>query len=347
MKKALLVAVAIVAAVGFGRSSFASVSDDQVTSQKIREADGTSGQNTNSGSGVKTDHLQDAAVTTPKIADGAVTDAKIGGTLSQSKVTGLETDLAGKADVTHNHDMLYQQKYGKVAVVAQTGGDYANPLTAMNNVSSWCGSPGASNPCMVKIMPGIYNLNGNTLSMIPYVDIEGSGIGTTTITGSGQVVIQGAQAELRNITIESTATTDPYNSFIVSLGASATMTMSHVNLTSASVSGVMVSTGTFIATDSAILSAARALIFYSGNGTLNNVSVFSPLEVLSMGWNNVVKIINSSVNAPLRHEGSVPPESMSRMYLLNSQVGSVVSLGGAITKCVNLVDANYNPYICP
>ena len=32
--------------------AFASVNDDQVTSQKIREADGTSGQNTNSGRGI-------------------------------------------------------------------------------------------------------------------------------------------------------------------------------------------------------------------------------------------------------------------------------------------------------
>ena len=37
--------------------SIASVNDDQVTSQKIKEADGTSGQNTNSGSGVKTGHI--------------------------------------------------------------------------------------------------------------------------------------------------------------------------------------------------------------------------------------------------------------------------------------------------
>jgi hypothetical protein len=113
-----------------GTVAFASVNDDQVTSQKIREADGTSGQNTNSGSGVKTGHIQ----------DGAVTESKIGGTISQSKVTGLETALAGKSDVTHSHDVLYQQKYGKVAVVAQTGGDYTDPVIAMNDTATWCGT---------------------------------------------------------------------------------------------------------------------------------------------------------------------------------------------------------------
>ena len=51
----------------FASATFASVSDDQVTSQKIKEADGTSGQDTNSGSGVKTGHIQNGAVTPAKI----------------------------------------------------------------------------------------------------------------------------------------------------------------------------------------------------------------------------------------------------------------------------------------
>ena len=158
MRKALLVLSIMVAALLFSTIAFASVNDDQVTSQKIKEADGTSGQNTNSGSGVKTGHIQDSAVITDKIANGAVTDVKIGGTISQSKVTGLEAALAGKSEVTHNHDALYQQKYGKVVVVAQTGGDYTDPIAAMNAIASWCGTPSETNPCMVKIMPGRYSM---------------------------------------------------------------------------------------------------------------------------------------------------------------------------------------------
>lgn len=153
---------------------------------------------------VGTDQLTDGAVTTPKIADGAVTEGKIGGTISQSKVNGLEMSLAGKADVTHNHDTLYQQKYGKVAVVAQTGGDYTGPVAAMSALSAWCGSPSPENPCLLKIMPGIYDLAGASLQMQPYVDLEGSGEKTTTIASStANGAIRGAaNTEVRYLTVQ-------------------------------------------------------------------------------------------------------------------------------------------------
>ena len=132
MRKALLILSIMVAASLFNTMVFAAVLNDEVTSIKLKEADGTSGQNTNSGSGVKTGHIRDGAVTTSKIADGSVTDAKITGQISatkisstglnadtvdglhsadlatavhshsQTNVTGLEAALAEKSDVTHN-----------------------------------------------------------------------------------------------------------------------------------------------------------------------------------------------------------------------------------------------------
>jgi len=79
--RAVITAGAILSLLGpvslFCTAAIASVNDDQVTSQKVKEADGTSGQNTNSGSGVKTNHIQNGAVTTSKIADGAVSTPKL------------------------------------------------------------------------------------------------------------------------------------------------------------------------------------------------------------------------------------------------------------------------------
>ena len=58
-----LVAATVTAMLSPVSMSFAAVNNDEVTSVKLKEADGTSGQNTNSGSGVKTGHIQNGAVT--------------------------------------------------------------------------------------------------------------------------------------------------------------------------------------------------------------------------------------------------------------------------------------------
>jgi hypothetical protein len=78
----------------------------------------------------------------------------------------------------------------------------------LREVVSGITDPSASNAYLVKIEPGIYDLEADSLFMRPYVDIEGSGEGVTTITsaiatGSGTVV--GANnSELRYLTVKNT-----------------------------------------------------------------------------------------------------------------------------------------------
>ncbi|MHB8845226.1 MAG: hypothetical protein ACYC7L_10845 [Nitrospirota bacterium] len=221
----ILMVLVVLTAVFTNAGAFASVNDDQVTSQKIKEADGMSGQDTNSGSGIKTGHIQ----------DGAVTDTKIGGTISQNKITGLETALAGKSDVTHNHDVLYQQKYGKVTIVAQTGGDYTDPISAMNALGTWCGTPTGTNTCLLKIMPGVYNIGSNSLQMQQYVDIEGTGENTTIISGNVAssttgVVIGASNSELRLLSVQNTGEGDWHAAMSIAYISQAKI--SHVTLQS-------------------------------------------------------------------------------------------------------------------
>jgi hypothetical protein len=72
--------------------AFAGVSTDQVQSIHIKEADGTSGQVAHQGSGVKTPHIQDSAVTAAKISNGAVTNTKLGSDVA-ARIAALEAQI--------------------------------------------------------------------------------------------------------------------------------------------------------------------------------------------------------------------------------------------------------------
>jgi len=91
--------------------------------------------------------------------------------------------------------------------VAQGGGDYTDPVTAMNDLSTWCGTPSATNPCLLKIMPGVYDIGTTSLQMKQYVDLEGSGEKVTKIDGSvfdNGVIIGASNSEIRSLTVRST-----------------------------------------------------------------------------------------------------------------------------------------------
>ncbi|MEN8135887.1 MAG: hypothetical protein ABFS18_10195 [Thermodesulfobacteriota bacterium] len=84
MKKKLIGIFGILAigSLCYTSNAFAA-SPDSIESGHITEADGTSGQDTNSGSGIKTGHIQNGAVTDAKISDVAM-----------AKVTGLTEAIA-------------------------------------------------------------------------------------------------------------------------------------------------------------------------------------------------------------------------------------------------------------
>lgn len=166
-KVSLLLAVVFVFLLT-GTNVFA-FSADSVLSHDIKEADGTSGQDTNTGSGVKTGHIQNRAITSAKIGF-----------------------------------------YSNVVVVAPSGGDFTSPVDALNAITN----ASATNPYLVKIMPGVYDIGTSSVQMKEYVDIEGSGENTTWINGSVQSgVIRGASnAEIRFLTVQCNGTIGIYNS---------------------------------------------------------------------------------------------------------------------------------------
>ncbi len=109
--------------------------------------------------------------------------------------------------------------YGKLAIVSKNGqdvpGDYSNPAIAMSNYADWCGAPSPINPCLVKIMPGVYDVGSSSVIMQPFIDVEGSGEKTTKIAGAidgtslppNAGIVKGASnTELRFLTVENTYT---------------------------------------------------------------------------------------------------------------------------------------------
>lgn len=95
------------------------------------------------------------------------------------------------------------------AIVAPVGGNYSNPVDAMTDYLSWCPAPSAATPCLLKIMPGVYNIGANSLQMRQYIDFEGSGENVTAIQGNRDSatagVINGSTlAELRSLAVTHT-----------------------------------------------------------------------------------------------------------------------------------------------
>jgi hypothetical protein len=74
-------------------------------------------------------------------------------------------------------------RYSHTLLVSSNGSSIQNGsalLGAMSIISS--SNPTAANPYLLKLEPGSYDLGNQSLTLLPYVDLEGSGEGTTTIS---------------------------------------------------------------------------------------------------------------------------------------------------------------------
>jgi hypothetical protein len=103
----------------------------------------------------------------------------------------------------------------KVAIVAQNGTDvrgfYLTPAQAIKDLAIWCGTPSATNPCTMQLMPGTFDLGSSTLSLDhSYLHLQGSGRDLTRLTSTNTqaVVILAGTADhntLSQLTLENTS----------------------------------------------------------------------------------------------------------------------------------------------
>jgi hypothetical protein len=139
-------------------------------------------------------------------------------------------------------------KYANVIVVAKSGGDFTDPIAAMNSITD----ASATNPYLVKIMPGVYDIGKGIsgLHVKANVHIEGAGEDATILSGSVVAVL--SNIEIRHITINSVFNVDPNNNIAL---YSQDVTLSHVTLRGGS-------------------------IVYQGQGT-NNVAKLSHVTIIA------------------------------------------------------------------
>jgi hypothetical protein len=93
-------------------------------------------------------------------------------------------------------------------IVVHPDPDVTKAGIGLTNVLAGITDNSATNPYLVKIEPGIYHLGAGSLTMKPYVDVEGSGEGVTTLTSgvsSGAGTVIGVDhSELRFLSVTNT-----------------------------------------------------------------------------------------------------------------------------------------------
>ncbi len=256
---------------------------------------------------VGTEAITDSSVTTAKIADGAVTDAQISGTIS-----------ADKLDFS-----TVQKKYGKVAVVAQSGGDYTSPVPALANSAAWCGTPSADNPCLLKIMPGVYDLGAGSLTMQQYIDIEGSGKGSTLIKSTAgnavapptATVVGANNAEIRNLAIRNTCSGN-YSAGIINSAASPRISQVAITVTGGvgSCYGIYNQGATNVDIDSSTVKVIAGDISYGIFNSSSSAAIMNNLTVSATGSTATYGIYNNNSFSPAMNGVTVNASGATSTY---------------------------------
>lgn len=301
--------------------------------------------------------IADGTITATQIAAGAVTSDKIGGTISTSKLPiGSTSTTVAAGD--HTHGGLYLKKYAYVLIVAKSGGDFTDPVDALNSISD----ASVSKPYLVKIMPGVYDIANRPAIIKDYVSVEGSGRSSTRIVysagpGLGVTVVQAAShAEIRAITLESNVDGGGAYPLLLAYPVKSASVLSDVAL-------VMRSGGTAIRSANSSLTIGdvsievtggsnygTCLANTSGSVAADHLDCQSSAGFAGLGASNdaggTLVLKQSSISASDRSVSQGP--NGGYIHLAHTQLlgGVVQDLAGTV-RCIGVYDAGLSPVACP
>lgn len=182
-----------------------------VTATKL--ADGTIGAAQIATDAVTATAIAAGAVSGAKLADGAVTNAQlvvgaiVNTQLESGAVVGDKiADGVLTADKLDAAALDANVSFAQTVFVSPVGPAATDNCTELQDALAGITDNGAAKPYVIKIEPGVYDCGTTSVEMKPFVDIEGSGEGVTTIRGITPdiiPVVRGAgNAELRFLTVE-------------------------------------------------------------------------------------------------------------------------------------------------
>jgi hypothetical protein len=240
--------------------------------------------------------------------------------------------------------------YRNVVIVARSGGDTASIQAALDSILD----ASSGNPYLVWIAPGVYT---ETVTMKPYVDIEGAGQLATKITHAGSganttgTVITASDAELRSLTVENTGGA-AYAIAIFNSGTSPRLT----DITVAAAGDNNISAAVF-SSAAASPSISRATLTTSGAGfnhhTLYSVGSSTPTvsnsAITAIGGATNNYGVLGTVNSTTTIYSSIIRGTTAAVYMLNStgriatsllEGGAVISGTGSLT-CVGAYNQSF------
>ena len=124
---------------------------------------------------VNASRLRDGAVSTRKIRDGAVTRDKLAPGALGPDLIFRRTRFVGPA--------------GDGSNTAANGQALLNAIDFLGTVVP---PPGETNPWLIKVEPGVYDVGASSVEMMEFVDIEGSGQERSVIRGGATSVVLGS-----------------------------------------------------------------------------------------------------------------------------------------------------------